>query len=136
MTADPHDASHNEGVQISGGTQYGPLAGGYQAQAIVHNTPPAALPAPQTALLQAIAGLRAELVALLASEPGAIAQDAAEDAEQALAETESEAERAEPRPGMLRRRIQTVADALGGVAATAGGISALQEAYRALFPSG
>ncbi|MFI2235884.1 DUF5955 family protein [Streptomyces chrestomyceticus] len=141
MTPDGPRAHRNEGVQISGGTQYGPVAGGPEAQATVHQAYPAGpssaepLPARQE-LLQAVAALRRDLAALIAERPGALEPDAAQDAEQSLAQAESEAGQAQPRQGRLRRRVQAVADALGDVGALAAGVSAVQTAFDRLFASG
>ncbi|MEV5595987.1 DUF5955 family protein [Streptomyces sp. NPDC052496] len=141
MVPDGPSTPHNEGVQISGGTQYGPIAGGPGARAVARHThpaaaPPADPPPAQTELLRAVAALRRDLATLIAERPGELAPDAAQDAEHSLAQAESEAGRTPPRQGTLRRRIQTVADALGGVGALAAGVAAVQTAFDSLFITG
>lgn len=141
MTPDGPRAHRNEGVQISGGTQYGPIAGGLEAQATVYQAysadpSSAEQPPAQQELLRAVAALRRDLAALIAERPGALEPDAAQDAEQSLAQAESEAGQAQPRQGRLRRRVQAVADALGDVGALAAGVTAVQAAFDRLFASG
>ncbi|CAM5644054.1 hypothetical protein SALBM135S_02972 [Streptomyces alboniger] len=141
MTTDRPGTPHNAGVQISGGTQHGAIAGGPQARAIVHHASPAPVPAAdlppaQQELLEAVVSLRRDLTALLAERPGVLEPDAARDAEQNMTEAESEAELAQPREGALRRRVHAVADALGSVGALAAGVTAVQAAFDRLFSSG
>ncbi len=60
---------HNEGVQISGGTQYGPVAGGREAWATVHHAPPAAAPAADLSLCLWIAARPRQAACIQGGEP-------------------------------------------------------------------
>ncbi|MFJ6212466.1 DUF5955 family protein [Streptomyces sp. NPDC092296] len=123
------------GVQVTGGVIHGHVAGGAHARVHIDTAPPGpAAASAERALVEAAAALRAELARLRAERPGAVEEADAADAERALAEIEAAAGGGQPQPGVLRRRIVTVVDALTGVTAVATALGALRAAFEALFP--
>ncbi|MEV0535094.1 hypothetical protein [Kitasatospora sp. NPDC050463] len=123
------------GIQVTGSTVIGPIAGGQGATVRIgvggdanSATAPGA-----DALRVAAEALRAALAGLRAERPGAVAEEDAADADAALAGILEEAARDQPREGVLRRRVGTVVDALRSVALLAAAVTGLETAFTALI---
>ena len=126
-----------DGIHISGRARVsGALAAGDHASATSHTTTEASAADPRMReLTRAVQALLAELAQLRAERPGAVPDAEAQDAERALAEVEAEAASARPQPGVLRRRIRTVTDALGGVSGLLASVAALEVAAEPVIRS-
>ncbi|MFJ3794064.1 hypothetical protein [Kitasatospora sp. NPDC090091] len=123
------------GVQVAGGsTVHGPVAGGQGATVrIIIGGGPAAEPAGPEGLRAAAEQLRAALGRLRAEQPDTVAPEDAEDADAALAQILAETARERPHEGVLRRRVDTVVDALRTVTLLAAAVAGLESAFAALF---
>jgi hypothetical protein len=125
----------NSGIQNLNSTVHGPQAVGDHARAVSHGVPapvpggePSGESAARAELARAVQELRAELTRLRGEQPGALAEEDAEDAARALDEAEAEAASPQPRPGRLRRCVSALTDALDGIARLAGAVGAVEVA--------
>jgi hypothetical protein len=130
-----------DGIHVSGhATVNGPMAAGAHASAVSYGSDPQTVPAVDpsaalAALTAAVETLRTDLSRLRATEPEAVPEGDADDASRALAEAAAEASAAQPRAGVLRRRIRAATDALGGVTGLVTAVAALEVAAEPVIHS-